>query len=173
MNMIAVFDPNSSFNKAKISGTVKFHQCNRNSKCFVEFDLQGFEPYKVQGIHIHRCGDLTKGCSSACEHYNPFGRMHGNLNRNERHVGDLINNIVADSGGKFKFSYEDDLIELYGDRSIAGRMIVIHADKDDGGNNIDNFSVNEKVRKESGITGNAGARIACSIIGVAESSNCS
>ena len=134
--------------------------------------MRGFKPYGVHGIHIHKCGDLTKGCLSACEHYNPYGKLHGSQKRSERHVGDLINNITCDSSGEFKFAYEDNLIELFGDRNIAGRMIVIHLKEDDGGKYINDYSVNENIRKESGITGNAGERIACAVIGVAESQQC-
>ena len=73
-----------------------------------------------------------------------------------RHVGDLINNIEADSKGNAQYIYKDDLIQLYGPYSIIGRSVVIHEKPDDlgmGGN------------AESLKTGNAGGRVACAVIG--------
>jgi Cu-Zn family superoxide dismutase len=61
--------------------------------------------------------------------------------------------IYADEKGTFYFKYYDPLISV---KNIYGRSVVIHAKKDDLGlgNNA-----------ESLITGNAGNRIACAIIG--------
>ena len=77
------------------------------------------------------------------------------------HAGDMINNIYPDPNGKFFHEYEDKRIKLRGNvnKSIIGRSIVIHENKDDLGlgNN-----------KESKKTGNAGKRIACAIIGQAQ-----
>ena len=53
----------------------------------------------------------------------------------------------------------DKLIKLRGKYSVIGRSVVIHADEDDLGKGGD---------KESLITGNAGARIACGVIGYAK-----
>lgn len=182
-NAICVFDPNSSFNKAKIYGTIKFHQCiraeqvngippseshsqNINFSTLIKFNLSGFKPNSVNAIHVHNLGDLTKGCDSLCAHYNPYQKMHGSksLYGYDRHVGDLINNIHSDSDGNFIFEYEDDLVDLSGDYSIIGRSIVIHEKEDDCGKY-------RYEKSEKGIgsrtTGNAGARISCALIGIA------
>ena len=67
---------------------------------------------------------------------------------------------------------KDKLIRLRGKYSILGRMVVIHEDKDDlgrGGLSHDKTMIlNRKKHKESIKTGNAGARIACGLIGYAK-----
>lgn len=163
-NCIAVFDPKASNNIGKISGVVTFHQCDSKTVTVVNFKLSGFQPGTTHGIHIHECGDLTEGCASACSHYSISGHMHGSiaLYGNSRHEGDLCNNIIADSNGNVDFSYQDDLVNLTGPHSVAGRSVVIHANPDDLGR----YRYEKSKRgEESGKTGNAGARIACAIIG--------
>jgi Cu-Zn family superoxide dismutase len=167
MNCIAVLDPRSSYNSGKISGEVRFHSCDLIDGTHVQFILKGFKPNTSHGIHIHKCGDLSKGCDSACSHFSPDDSLHGSstLFGKFRHVGDLCNNIIADSKGDVNYSYTDDLITLRGKNSILGRMIVIHADSDDLG--VYRYE-NSKRGKESSLTGNAGKRIACAVIGITD-----
>ena len=88
--------------------------------------------------------------------FNPFNTTHGGPNSNIRHVGDL-GNIYTDNIGTCRMKYEDNMIKLRGyKQNIIGRSIVIHAQKDDLGLGGD---------EESLKTGNAGARIACAVIG--------
>lgn len=110
-------------------------------------------------MHIHEYGDLTKGCTSTGGHYNPFNKKHGNwkIHGKNRHTGDLINNITSDNKGKVIVSFEDDLVFLYGTSNIYGRSLVIHDKADDLGLGTDPDSL---------ITGNAGCRIACGIVGI-------
>ena len=73
-----------------------------------------------------------------------------------RHVGDL-GNVVAGEDGVANYEYEDRLVMLYGQYSVIGRSCVTHADVDDlglGGHEL------------SKTTGNAGARLACGVIGL-------
>lgn len=167
-NFVCFFDPLSSSNKGKISGTVEFHSCGSEYETFVRFKLSGFPPNKISGCHIHECGDLTKGCASACAHYNPENKLHGSqkLFGSDRHAGDLCSNIIADENGEVDFVYWDELIELRGPNSIAGRAVVIHQGYDDMGA----YRYQDTIRgKESAKTGNAGERIACAIIGITDS----
>ncbi len=155
-NAIAFFD--KAHNKLGIHGVVRFHQCAPGMPTCITFDFHGLKPGATHAIHIHEFGNLTEGCKSAGPHYNPHNTVHGSIwVGGPRHAGDLINNIVGDVNGRFTFRYEDALVNLFGDNGVIGRTVVLHANQDDLGlgNN-----------KESKVTGNAGDRIACSIIGI-------
>ena len=102
-------------------------------------------------------GNLTSGCMTAGEHYNPTGKTHGGPQDANRHVGDL-GNLMADSNGKAYLKWEDHLMQIYGGvNNIVGRSMVVHEREDDlgaGGN------------EESLKTGNSGPRLACGVIGL-------
>jgi Cu-Zn family superoxide dismutase len=140
-----------------IKGNIMFIQNNKIDKnVLIEIDLTGLPKNSELGFHIHEAGDVTDMCKSACAHFNPYKTVHGGPTSKTRHVGDL-GNIISDSNGNCKMKLIDHMIKL--DNSIAniiGRSIVIHSKKDD-------FGLGKN--KESLITGNAGSRIACSIIG--------
>jgi Cu-Zn family superoxide dismutase len=167
-NCIAVFDPKASCNPAKITGVIEFHQCDPESRTRLTFKLSGCKPKATFGCHVHKCGDLSKGCTSACAHFNPIGTMHGSkyLYGHDRHAGDLMNNLVSDQKGNVNFIWDDELVDLFPSPfSIVGRMIVLHEKADDLGKyRYDDTSQG----KESATTGNAGARIACAIIGITD-----
>jgi Cu-Zn family superoxide dismutase len=140
-----------------INGNIMFIQDNKtNNKVLIDINLTGLPKKAELGFHIHEAGDVTDNCISACAHFNPYKTKHGGPKSKIRHVGDL-GNIISDSNGNCKMKFTDHMIKLDGNlTNIIGRSIVIHSKKDDLGlgNN-----------KESLITGNAGSRIACSVIG--------
>ena len=113
--------------------------------------ITGLEP-GLHGFHIHEFGDMSDGCKSMGGHYNPDGVNHGDIN--EGHVGDL-GNITADENGKAEFSIKAHRVDLIGERSVIGRGLVVHEDKDDLGKGGDDESLK---------TGNAGERLACGVI---------
>ncbi|XP_076444453.1 superoxide dismutase [Cu-Zn]-like [Babylonia areolata] len=139
---------------AAVMGTVFFTQ-QENGAIHITGEITGLSPGK-HGFHVHTYGDLRNNCLAAGGHFNPFGKVHGAPFDVERHVGDL-GNIVADSSGKAVVNITDCVISFSSPRSIIGRSIVVHADVDDlgrGGN------------EGSKTTGNAGARVACGVIGI-------
>ena len=66
---------------------------------------------------------------------------------------------MADWDGIAHLETSDSLAGLYGDDSIVGRAMVVHAGEDDLGLGGDSGSR---------ASGNAGARVACCIIGLTD-----
>ena len=113
-------------------------------------------PAGLHGFHVHQYGDLTNKCVSTGGHYNPLGKVHGGKFALIRHVGDL-GNINVDESGTYELNMKDHMVKLSGDKSVFGRAVVIHAKGDDMGRGGNQGSLK---------TGNAGSRLACCIIAV-------
>ena len=131
-------------------GVVHFAQDGDSVK--VVADLEGLAPGQRHAFHIHQFGDCTSADGmSAGGHYNPEGHQHGLPDTDKRHAGDL-GNVQADSEGKAHYEITVDNISILGQKNpIIGRAVVVHAKPDDGSQPV----------------GNAGARIGCGVIGVA------
>ncbi|KAJ3037061.1 Superoxide dismutase [Cu-Zn] [Rhizophlyctis rosea] len=140
-----------------VTGTVSFTQEAEGQPTVVEVSLKGLTPGK-HGFHVHEFGDNTNGCTSAGGHFNPNQHTHGAPEDQVRHVGDL-GNVVAGPDGSVNVKITDRLVSLIGPQSIVGRTIVVHADEDDLG---------KTSHEQSKITGNAGGRLACGVIGIAK-----
>ena len=122
-------------------------------KIHVTAELHGLTPNSKHGFHIHQFGDCTSpDGKSAGGHYDPEGAAHhGMPGADMRHAGDL-GNIEADTDGNATLDATFDGITIAGDKNpILGRGVIVHALPDDYGQP----------------TGNAGARIGCGVIGVA------
>lgn len=139
--------------KAKIIGNVLFEETTDG--LLIKIKIKGITP-GLHGFHIHKSGDLRKGCKSCCDHFNPKDKTHGGPNDKERHYGDL-GNVNANSKGIVNTTIKDHLLKLRGKHSIIGRSVVIHADPDDLGKGNNSESLK---------TGNSGARIGCGVIGL-------
>jgi Cu-Zn family superoxide dismutase len=143
---VAVLSPTEG---SFVHGTVTFSQ--EGLGLHVSADIEGLTPGK-HGFHIHQFGDLSApDAKSAGGHFNPDNQRHGSPTDQARHVGDL-GNIVADSAGKAHLDWTDTLIKFSGAHNIIGRAVIVHAGPDD---------------LSTQPTGNAGARVACGVIGIA------
>mmetsp|Transcript_16773 Transcript_16773/g.23157 ORF Transcript_16773/g.23157 Transcript_16773/m.23157 type:complete len:152 (+) Transcript_16773:115-570(+) len=136
-----------------VSGTVYFIE--EAGTTTVKGKIEGLKA-GLHGFHVHQLGDTTNGCMSTGPHFNPAGKEHGAPEDENRHAGDLGNISVPD-GGVVEFELKDAQIPLSGPNSIVGRAVVVHADPDD---------VGKGGHELSKTTGNAGARLACGIIGM-------
>jgi superoxide dismutase, Cu-Zn family len=144
---VCVLHPTEGSN---VSGIVTF--TTTGSGVRIEARVEGLAPGK-HGFHIHEFGDCSAAdATSAGGHYNPHNRQHGGPEDEERHVGDL-GNIEAGEDGTAHFEWEDELITLNGEYSVIGLSVVVHEDEDD---------------LTSQPTGDAGGRLACGVIGIAE-----
>jgi len=129
-----------------------------HSETIIRINITGLTP-GVHGFHIHEKGDLTNGCISCGPHFNPGNFSHASPNDTMRHVGDL-GNIEADANGTVVLTLNDTLVQLSGPFSVLGRSVVVHALPDDLGRGVGDKEA------ESKKTGNAGARVACGVIGI-------
>ena len=143
---------------------------NNNLTILVNLDSFSFSFFLILHCMLHfihsifvfsfsQFGDNTNGCTSAGPHFNPDGCSHGAPEdpKGSRHAGDLGN--VTAEGGTAKVSITDEMISLTGEHSVIGRTVVVHADQDDLGKGGHELSLT---------TGNAGARSACGVIGIAK-----
>ncbi len=144
---IAVLHPTEGH---EAHGTVTFTKSE--SGMDVTADVEGLTPGK-HGFHIHELGDCSAvDGTSAGGHFNPDGKAHGAPTAAVRHVGDL-GNIAAEADGKAHLEWTDTHLSFGGPHSIIGLAVIVHAAEDD---------------LTSQPTGDAGARVACGVIGIAK-----
>lgn len=124
----------------------------------VHGDVTGLPPNSTHGMHIHEFGDASADNGSAAGgHYNPEGHPHGDPADGPHHAGDL-GNITADASGKATVDVTVKGISIAGmSNPIIGRGVVVHVNKDD-------FTS----PSPPATPGNAGARIAVGVIGIAK-----
>jgi superoxide dismutase, Cu-Zn family len=134
---------------SKVQGRVTF--THENGKGTVHAVLSGLTPGE-HGFHIHEYGVWSEDGMASGGHYNPTHHKHAGIDSTERHVGDL-GNITADAKGHAELTIKDSGFMFHGPTSIIGRGVVVHEKADD---------------LKSQPAGNAGARLAVGVIGVAK-----
>jgi Cu-Zn family superoxide dismutase len=145
-NAVAVLHPTYG---NTVQGVVRFTKVLEDVK--IEADVEGLTPGK-HGFHIHIYGDCSApDGTSAGGHFNPDGFPHAGPNQSKRHMGDL-GNLDADASGRAHYERTDTYVRLNGPKSVIGRAVIVHAGEDD---------------LTTQPTGNAGARVACGVIGIA------
>jgi len=135
----------------KVMGVIRFSDTGSGVK--VSGEIMGLEPNSKHGFHIHEfgdCSDMAKA-TSAGGHYNPDKHQHGAPGAMS-HVGDM-GNVEADAAGTAKVDVTLTDASIMGKNAILGRGVILHAKVDD---------------LTSQPAGNAGDRVACAVIGVAQ-----
>lgn len=144
---VAVLHPTKGSN---VAGIVTFTKSGDEAK--VVADVTGLTPGK-HGFHIHEFGDCSSpDGKSAGGHFNPTNNPHAGHDADKRHEGDL-GNIEADSAGKAHLELTDKMLAMSGENSIIGRGLIVHEKADD---------------LKTQPTGDAGGRLACGVIGIAQ-----
>ncbi|QHB21771.1 sod [Artaxa digramma nucleopolyhedrovirus] len=138
-----------------VRGEIYFYQQTSYHPTIITGYIIGL-PKGLHGFHVHEFGDMSNGCTSAGEHFNPFNMDHGAPDSVIRHVGDLGNIDAKVSNALTPVDITTDAITLHGPLSVVGRSLVIHTDRDDLGRTDHPLSK---------ITGNSGGRLGCGIIG--------
>lgn len=68
-------------------GIVRFVQTNDG--CIVDGTIDGLTP-GAHGLHVHECGDISNGCQSVGEHFNPYNSVHGGRNDDKQHRVNIL-----------------------------------------------------------------------------------
>ena len=136
----------------KVMGVVKFTDTGAAGVKVVA-DIEGLEPNSEHGFHVHEFGDCSdmEKAMSAGGHYNPEKHQHGKPGDPNSHVGDM-GNIKADASGKAHVELTLGAATVSGKNALLGRGVIVHAKADDFSQPV----------------GNAGGRIGCGVIGVAQ-----
>jgi Cu-Zn family superoxide dismutase len=102
------------------------------------------------GAHVHEKGDCSApDAESAGGHFNPAGLPHGMPGEDKHHLGDLGNITIGQDGkGKLDVVARGASLKAGDPASFVGRAIIVHGNRDDGGQP----------------TGNAGGRVGCGVI---------
>jgi superoxide dismutase, Cu-Zn family len=157
---VAILYPDKHYSKKnKVNGRVNFTQ--RDNKLTIKYKIYNL-PSGFHGFHIHKYGDLTEGCKTAGPHFTTNKiNVHGGPKSRRRHNGDLGNiyNKNSKTSGTKTISSTSLNLNPCNKNSIIGRSIIVHKDRDDLG---------KGKNAESLITGNAGARLACGVIGLSK-----
>lgn len=119
----------------------------------VSADLHDVEGDGMHGFHIHEGTECSAPTfESAGGHFNPESTDHACPPTTPRHAGDFGNVEITDGSGTL--DADSDLISIEaGPNTVVGKAVILHSGEDDC---------------TSQPSGNAGDRLACGIVTVAE-----
>ncbi|KAI1709142.1 copper/zinc superoxide dismutase (SODC) domain-containing protein [Ditylenchus destructor] len=140
---------------SNVTGIIWFSQQAEDRPVLIYGQINGLTP-GFHGMHVHESSDLSNSCQNTGDHYNPTGAQHSGRLVLSRHEGDL-GNIQASGIGIAIFQFPDivnDKVQLFGNRTVIGRSVVVHANRDDLGTGAGTSLTN----------GNSGTRIGCGAI---------
>jgi len=134
---------------SKLSGSAMLMEVEGGVK--VTLSVEGVTPPGDRGAHVHEKGDCSSpDGKSAGGHFNPGSHDHALPTTPTRHLGDLGNLTIGKDGkGSLEITIPGANLKAGDPNSFAGKAIIVHAKKDDGGQP----------------TGNSGDRIGCGVIG--------
>ena len=131
-----------------VTGSVRVSR--QGARIHLRATVAGLDPGSEHGFHLHEKGDCSApDASSAGAHFNPAGSAHGKYGSGAHHAGDLPS-LKANSKGVARVDVELSGIAWDGAQGLKGRAVIVHAKPDD-------FTTQP--------SGNAGARVACAVIG--------
>lgn len=136
---------------SKVSGTLTLTQ--DAGGVVVSGSVAGLTAGAMHGFHVHEKGDCSApDFSSAGEHLNPTGAMHGEPGAAAgHHLGDMMNLQADDTGAaQVQLTINGATLRDGGAQDLIGKGVVVHAQPDD-------YTTQP--------SGNSGGRIACGAIG--------
>nr|CAI5831451.1 unnamed protein product [Callosobruchus analis] len=96
-----------------IQGVIRFVQISPNT-CLVDGTIDGLKPGS-HGIYVHECGDISQGCNSVGDIFNP------SHHEKQRPYG-AIGQVSASENGRATFRFEDKIISV---PDLVGRSLVV------------------------------------------------
>lgn len=132
---------------SKLAGKATFAEVEGGVR--VSMMVEGISPGE-HGTHVHEKGDCSApDAASAGGHFNPGGHEHALPGKDQRHLGDLGNITIGKDGkGTHEITVTGANLKPGDPNSFAGKALIVHAKKDDGGQPV----------------GNAGGRVGCGVI---------
>jgi Cu-Zn family superoxide dismutase len=147
---IAVLTPMKG---SKVEGTIEFTSQD-NGGVQVKADVTGLPPKSTHAFHVHVFGDCSgDDGKTAGTHFNFMGSSENPGEHIDRITGNL-GELTAGADGKASVTATIEKGSLQGQYSILGRSVVVHEKGND---------------PKSPPMGAAGGRLACGVIGIADS----
>jgi len=135
-----------------VTGRAVFHE--DYGQVTLKIKIEGAEPGS-HAVHLHENGDCSApDGASAGGHWNPTHENHGKWSASPFHRGD-IGNIEVGADGTGNFTLTTNLWTIGGapETDVIGKGVIIHSKADD-------FATQP--------TGNAGGRVGCGVVRLAE-----